>query len=383
MCKRILLVDDEPNILNGYKRHLRKLFDVEVADGGAKAIQRIEADEAYAVVVSDMQMPEVSGVQVLAHAAKVHPDTVRIMLTGNADQNTAVCAVNEGRIFRFLNKPCEPEALAQALDAGTQQYQVLRAERNLLSKTLGGSVSLMSEVLSMVNPIAFGSSSRVRNMTRQICAKLGIANAWEVEIAAMLSKIGCVSVPIKTLEKWYSGDPLSSDEKEMIEAYPKIGASLVRKIPRLQGVAQLIELQCCRADQSICKPDVPLEEVPIGAQVLKLLADYDALLWTNSKPKAIELITSQRKSWYNLKVLEALLELLKETEVIKSLKISELKFGMIFEEDVKTSDGSILVTQGQEVNESIIRRLQNFDRTQGVLQPIAVQDVNAPIEKTE
>lgn len=376
MCKRILLVDDEPNILNGYKRHLRKLFDVEVADGGAQAIKRIEADEAYAVVVSDMQMPEVTGVQVLAHAAKVHPDTVRIMLTGNADQNTAVSAVNEGRIFRFLTKPCEPVALAQALDAGTQQYQLLRAERNLLSKTLGGSVSLMTEVLSIVHPTAFGSSSRIRNLTRQICVKLSLPNAWEVEIAAMLSKIGCVSVPTSTLEKWYAAKSLTDEEKKMIEAHPQVGATLVRKIPKLQGVAKIIELQNCRADRKTCQGQDPGEEVPIGARVLKVLVDYDALLTSNSTLKAMEMITSDRKTWYDPKVIEALQQILKESEVVRTVMIAELHFGMIFEQDVKTADGSILVTKGQEVNESIIRRLQNFHRSQGVQQPIAVKEMS-------
>ncbi len=375
MIKRVLLVDDEPNILNGYKRHLRKQFDVEVADGGAQAIQRLESDEAYAVVVSDMQMPDVSGVQVLAHAAKVHPDTVRVMLTGNADQQTAVVAVNEGRIFRFLNKPCQPELLAKTLDAGLRQYQLLRAEHNLLSKTLGGSVSLMTEVLSLVNPTAFGSSSRIRHLTRQICSRLAIANAWEVEVAAMLSKIGCVSVPQETLEKWYGAKPLTADEQKMVDSHPVVGASLVRKIPRLNGVAKIIELQNRRLYQPASIGENSAEEVPLGAKVLKVLVDYDALTSTASASQAMEVLTKQRSKWYDPQVIEALREILQESEVIRQLSIAELKLGMLFDQDVKTKDGSTLVTKGQEVNESIIKRLQNFERSQGVQQPIAVREL--------
>ncbi|PQO28685.1 HD domain-containing phosphohydrolase [Blastopirellula marina] len=374
MIKRVLLVDDEPNILNGYKRHLRKQFEVEVAEGGGQAIQRLDSDEAYAVVVSDMQMPGVSGVQVLAHAARLHPDTVRVMLTGNADQQTAVVAVNEGRIFRFLNKPCQPDLLAQTLEEGLRQYQLLRTEHNLLSKTLGGSVSLMTEVLSLVNPLAFGSSSRIRHLTRKICAHLSITNAWEVEAAAMLSKIGCVSVPQQTLEKWYGAKPLTPDEQQMIDAHPLVGASLVRKIPRLNGVAKIIERQNCRLDRP-CQGDSPDEEIPLGARVLKVLVDYDALISTASAKKAIEVLANQRKTWYDATVVAALVEILQESEVIRMLSIAELKFGMLFDQDVKTNDGSILVTKGQEVNESIIRRLQNFERSQGVQQPIAVREL--------
>ncbi|GAA4428529.1 HD domain-containing phosphohydrolase [Bremerella cremea] len=374
MSKRILLVDDEPNILNGYRRHLRKLFDVEVAENGTQAIERLDQDEAYAVVVSDMQMPDVSGVQVLAHAAKLHPDTVRIMLTGNADQKTAVVAVNEGRIFRFLNKPCEPEVLAKALDAGLRHYQLVRAEHNLLSKTLGGSVSLMTEVLSLVNPTAFGSSTRIRNLTRQMCAKLSIANAWEVEVAAMLSKIGCVSVPQATLERWYAAEKLTEDEQKMIDAHPQVGAGLVRKIPRLQGVAKLIEMQNVRLDQPKKGEGGDVEEVPIGAKVLKVLVDYDALLSASSVADAMGVILNDRKAWYEPTITKTLKEIVGEGYVTRSLKIPELKFGMVFEQDVQTVDGSILVTKGQWVNESIIRRLQNFERSQGVRQPISVRE---------
>ncbi|WP_158545393.1 HD domain-containing phosphohydrolase [Bremerella cremea] len=375
MIKRVLLVDDEPNILNGYKRHLRKQFDVEVAEGGGQAIERLESDEAYAVVVSDMQMPEVSGIQVLSHAAKRHPDTVRVMLTGNADQHTAVVAVNEGHIFRFLNKPCQPDLLAKTLEDGLRHYQLLRAEHTLLSKTLGGSVSLMTEVLSLVNPIAFGSSSRIRHLTRQICARLSIPNAWEVEIAAMLSKIGCVSVPNTILEKWYGAKPLTAEEQHMVDTHPAVGASLVRKIPRLNGVAKIIELQNRRLDQPARKEECPDEEIPLGAKVLKVLVDYDKLISTTSAQHVIEVLANQRKTWYDPQVVNALKAVLQESEVLRAITIAELKLGMLFDQDVKTSDGSILVTRGQEVNESIIKRLQNFDRSQGVQQPIAVREL--------
>ncbi len=379
MTKRVLLVDDEPNVLNGYRRNLRKRFDVEVADSGSKAIDRIESDEAYAVVVSDMQMPGVTGVQVLAHAAKKHPDTIRIMLTGNADQNTAVQAVNEGRIFRFLNKPCEPETLATALDAGLKQHEILRSEHLLLSKTLGGSVSLMTEVLSLVNPVAFGSSSRIRHLARQLCNKLSIVNAWEIEVAAMLSKIGCVSVPQTTLEKWHTTESLTPEEQKMIDAHPQVGASLVRKIPKLQGVARIIELQNNRLDQPTSQAEQSSGEVPIGARVLKLLVDYDALVSKSSVRQAMEVIANQRGTWYDPQLIRALQEIAQESEIIKMLTIAELQFGMLFDQDVVTADGSILVTKGQEVNESIIKRLQNFDRSQGVQQPIAIRQLTGDL----
>ena len=86
----------------------------------------------YAVVVSDMRMPGMDGVEFLAWARAQHPDTVRIMLTGNADQGTAMAAVNKGAIFRFLTKPCDPELFGQTLDQAVRQHQLLTAEQSLL-----------------------------------------------------------------------------------------------------------------------------------------------------------------------------------------------------------------------------------------------------------
>jgi len=106
---KILCVDDEPNVLKAYKRGLRSNFAIDIATSGGEALQFIESRGPYAVIVSDMRMPQMNGIELLNTVKQCAPDTVRIMLTGNADQQTAIDAVNPGEIFRFLNKPCQPE----------------------------------------------------------------------------------------------------------------------------------------------------------------------------------------------------------------------------------------------------------------------------------
>src|ERR1700733_8122058 len=102
MSNRILCVDDDINILEGYQRALRKEFDITTAPGGEEALVKIRDEGPFAVVVSDMRMPGMDGIQLLTRIKQVAPESVRIMLTGNADQQTAMNAVNEGNIFRFL-----------------------------------------------------------------------------------------------------------------------------------------------------------------------------------------------------------------------------------------------------------------------------------------
>ena len=115
----------------------------------------VEQKGPYAVVVSDMRMPGMDGIQVLTSIKGRWPDTVRVMLTGNADMQTAINAINEGSIFRFLNKPCSKEAMGKTLTAALVQFRLVTAEKVLLEQTLTGAVQVLTEVLSLVNPAAF------------------------------------------------------------------------------------------------------------------------------------------------------------------------------------------------------------------------------------
>jgi signal transduction histidine kinase len=146
MSEKILCVDDEPNILEAYQRALRREFEIEIALGGEQGLAAVESRGPFAVIVSDMRMPGMDGVQFLSKVKEKAPDSIRIMLTGYADQHTAIEAVNEGNIFRFLTKPCPPEVLAKALGAGIQQYRLAMAEKNLLEWMLSGNIPMMKDL---------------------------------------------------------------------------------------------------------------------------------------------------------------------------------------------------------------------------------------------
>lgn len=242
MSERILCVDDDPNILQAYQRALRKQFHIEIALGGEEALAAVINQGPYAVVVSDMQMPGMNGVEVLKKVKEHAPDTVRMILTGNADQQTALEAVNEGHIFRFMTKPCPPETFAKILEAGLAQYRLIRGERDLLSKTFSACVKVLTDVLSAVSPTAFGKASRVRQIARQLCRELGL-KSWQIEVAAMLSQIGCVGIPEQILAKAYDREELTPAERKMFEAYPLAGRQLIAGIPRLEEVAEIIAYQ--------------------------------------------------------------------------------------------------------------------------------------------
>ncbi|HTW61061.1 MAG TPA: response regulator [Terracidiphilus sp.] len=132
--EKILFVDDEPAILDGYQRLLRQMFHVGTALGGEKALSLIQTNGPFAVVVSDMRMPGMNGAEFLAQVREKAPHTVRMLLTGHADLNVAIEAVNQGKIFQFLSKPCEKDVLVGAIRSALEQYRVDARDRELVRK---------------------------------------------------------------------------------------------------------------------------------------------------------------------------------------------------------------------------------------------------------
>jgi DNA-binding NtrC family response regulator len=134
MSEKILFVDDEPAILDGYRRLLRGEYEIDTASGGTLALEML-TKHSYAVVIADMRMPEMDGAQLLSKIAAEYPGIMRIMLTGNSDMQTAVRAVNEGAVFRFLTKPCEKELLRATIQAALAQYRLSGLQRENLGTT--------------------------------------------------------------------------------------------------------------------------------------------------------------------------------------------------------------------------------------------------------
>src|SRR4051812_20900126 len=219
---RVVCVDDEPHVSAGLALHLRRRYDVEIATSGQAGLDLLDRLPEAAVVISDMRMPQMNGAEFLAKALAAHPNTTRILLTGYSEVDAAIQAVNQGQIFRFLVKPCPPPELLRTVDAAAEMHRLSRVERELLEKTLHGSIKMLSEVLAISNPLAFGRGARLKQLVTGLADKLGDTNRWQAEVAAMLSQLSTITLPNETAEKLYYGTPLSSDEQRMVERAPDI-----------------------------------------------------------------------------------------------------------------------------------------------------------------
>ncbi|MCA9135954.1 MAG: response regulator, partial [Planctomycetales bacterium] len=268
---KILFVDDDEKVLNGILRQQGDDFDLTTALSGAEALATIAAEGPFAVVVSDMRMPEMNGIELLKRVRQIAPDTVRMMLTGFAELNSTIEAINEGNIFRFMAKPCSEIDMANSLNAALRQYALIQAEKELVEGTLRGSVNILSEMLSLVSPLAFSQTTRVRGIVDGLLKQIKIENQWQLEIAAMLSSLGCVTIPNEVLEKKLNGQTASFSEERLFANHPRQASEMIRTIPRLEHVAEIIRCQ-----------NVPLNEtrfdgktVPPESRILKLAIEFD------------------------------------------------------------------------------------------------------------
>ncbi len=375
MNERVLCVDDDPNVLQAYQRALRKRFHLELALGPEEALDAVVAHGPFAVIVADMRMPGMDGVQLLAKVRQHAPDTVRIMLTGNADQQTAIDAVNEGHIFRFLSKPCPPDVFAKALEAGIEQYRLVTAERDLLSKTLSGSVKVLTDVLSFANPAAFGRASRVRPLVARLCQTIRPERAWAIEIAAMLSQVGCIAVPEETLMKVAKRQNLSPKEAQEFHSHPAAGSQLLAKIPRLEEVAEIVAYQ----DKHYNGDGFPADRragaaIPLGSRILKVALDWDALVADGLSEDLAIAEMNDRDGWYDPIVLEALRGLLgiEQVHVIRQVRVDHVPIGAVLAADVRSLGGTLLCSKGQEVTAWIRARLRGYAASVGVAGPIRI-----------
>jgi CheY-like chemotaxis protein len=365
MTEKILLVDDDVNILDGYQRSLRGEFHLETAMGGNQALQLITHKGPYAVVVSDMRMPGMDGIQLLAKVKIQSPDTVRIMLTGAADIETAIQAVNEGNIFRFLSKPCNKELMSQTLTAALLQYRLVTAEKELLERTLHGSIQVLTEVLSLVNPAAFGRAMRGRRYIHHLVEVLGLENGWQYEVAALMSQLGCVTLPPEIIEAVYAGKKLSTEEQAQYDAHPSIAGDLLSRIPRLEPIGWMIKYQTQAPPFEGDISDRQKADMRTGAEILRLTLDFEKLIRQgSSRTEAAHTLSRQYKS-FSPRIFEALVELDPNAEEgeVRRCWVNELSPGMIVQQDIRTFTGSLVVAKGQEVTLPLILKLKNlFDR---------------------
>jgi hypothetical protein len=297
------------------------------------------------------------GAMLLRQIKDLYPETTRILLTGEPGRDAAIAAVNEGQIFRFLTKPCSPDHLRAAIEAGVTHHQLLVAERVLLQETLIGCIKALIDVLAITNPVAFGRTNRVNRMAKDLAAAVGEKNFWQLEAAAMLSQIGYISLPVELVEKLYYGERLSPEERMLVEGAPQVAQKLLGRIPRLGPVMEIL------AASQHSKNELPAGPLRLGGNILRMVLQYDTQV-AQGHPidVAIQSIRAQ-SARYGDSLVETFASLVGAgvgKQAILEVAVGMVKSGMVIMDDLHTHVGTLLIPKGFEVTEAFLERMRNF-----------------------
>jgi FixJ family two-component response regulator len=375
---RVLFVDDEPNVLDGIRRQLRNRVELETATSAAAGLELIRSRGPFAVVVSDMRMPEMDGARFLTRVNEVAPESVRMVLTGQADLDSTIKAVNEGRVFRFLLKPCDSETLLGVVKTGIEQYRLVNAEKHLLENTLNATVKVLCDMLGIINPVAQRRALQIQRYAQGAAEALHLLPGWQYRLAAMMSQLGCITMPADALTRAYGGAPLSDDERRLYESHPDVAGKLIGSIPRLEAVAAMVagQMQVPARDLAQGDSSTWLPE-KIGAAILWAAVRFDKHITQGRIPEQAAQLVLQAAPGLPLAITESMVNAISNDSglvMTRDVSLRELAVGMTIDADVMSERGTRLVPSGTEVNSTVLERLRAVATGVGVIEPIRVSE---------
>lgn len=376
---KVLFVDDDPEILASFQRAFRRKYQVDTALGPIRALEAVTERGPYAVVVSDLRMPALDGIELFTRLHRVCPDTVRVMLTGHADMDAAMDAVNAGHVFRFLIKPCAEEDLDEALAAAAALHVQAVTEKEFLKGALRGIIRVLTDLLSLLNPEAMARSLRIKRLVADMARYLEAPDPWRIDLAVTLSQLGGVVVPESLFAALRAGRPLEGDAARLFARHPALAADLLGNIPRLGEVAEIIRHQDTPFSGGAAG-DPSGTAIPLGARLLKVTLDFDRLLVSGrSREEALSSMAG-RAGDYDPALLEVLGILAGAREGYRrgAATVETLAPGMVLDEDVLLPGGEKAACAGQVADAALVGRLRALGACGGMPLRVLVPEAEEP-----
>lgn len=422
----LLFVDDEANILSSLKRLFRPLgYRIFTAESGKAGLEILE-QEKVELVISDMRMPEMTGAQFLEQVRAKWPETVRILLTGYADMTSTIDAINKGQIYRYISKPWEDNDITitvrqalerKRLERETERLKALTLKQNeelkelnasledkvkarteeirqtvgflelaheKLKKSFITSVKMFSNLMEMRGGAMAGHSRRVAEVARTIAVRMGLKDTEinDLMVAALLHDIGKIGLPDSIISKPFSA--LGSEERLEYIKHPVKGQMALMELEQFKDAAALIRAHHERFDGKGYPDGLSGMTIPLGARILALASDYDALqngtLTTTpmKEAEARQYLKEGRGTRYDPQVVDAFLGLGVEAGAAPDvaeipLRSNQLKNGMVLSRDLLTGEGILLLSKDYVLNEAIIEQVQSYERSESKFMTIYVR----------
>lgn len=386
----ILFIDDNMDLIQDLAQHFFNKYNVVTAQDGEEGLKIIERQGPFAAVICNIKMPGMDGVTFLYKVRKLSPNTRRIIMSSVADHETLIRVINKARIYHFVQKPCPTAMLEMIMDKAVDRYRFISAQRDIIDQTINSVTQAYRDILAMTNPVAYSRSSRVASIVAQMAKQLSLANSWLYELAGMLSQVGCVRIPVETMEKVFTNQTLNSIDQKLLSEYPRWSYELVKDLPKMDMASEMIlkqkedftgpklsvaptlsdeEKEAIEAG-TMPKPepfdpylrenltefgDIKLRPPnEVGAELLKVAVDFETLISSGHDIEgAIEALKNRNKDTvYNPLIINTLskIKLPEVQKKIIEIPINQLSKHMTFEHDVLSKCGALLARKGKSYN---------------------------------
>lgn len=317
---RVLFVDDDPGLLESLRRSVRQEFAADLALDADRGLDYLRSGEPYCIVVSDMRMPGMDGVEFLATVRTISPDSVRVMLTGCDEMEVAARAVNDGRIFKFLSKPVSSDVLLACLRTCLAHYLEEREQKQVMASTIHAleqldiaTLTAFARAIDANSPWTAGHSERVTAMALRIAHAMGLpAKGLQiVHRGALLHDIGKIGTPPAILDK---PGKLEAWENEIMQNHVQVGIRILEPIDCFRDMLCVVAQHHERLDGTGYPAGLAGDQISLHARIVAVADAYDAL--TSDRPYrkgmpqeiAIKMLQEKSGTQFDPKVVESLID---------------------------------------------------------------------------
>ena len=410
----ILIVDDEEIVLMALRDTLlREGYKVVASPHAVHAVTVLQ-EQQFSVVITDQQMPMVTGLEFLSQVKKIQPDATRILVTGVLNLSTVIDAINKGEIYRFVVKPWLREELLATVKNAVQRHELivtnarLRAETTTMNeeltrmnraleaqvavvagqnkqleiltaaqeKNFRQSVELCVQTMQTFYPTLGNQARRVFELCKTMAKSVDLTpeQCQTLEISAWIHDIGLVGVPRQLIKRWEeSPTTLTTAERAVVEHHPVLGAELALFAHHLKEVGPTIRGHHERFDGSGYPDRLRGESIPWLARLLGVAVAYAEINFTGQP--AADMISAGSNSDFDPEAVKVFLRSLPKTVVPgkqREVLLTDLRPGMVLAQGIYTINGILLIPDGQRLTAPYIDKVLNHNRINPISQSLLV-----------
>ena len=375
----VMIVDDVPENLQVLAKMLQQDgFLVRPVPDGRLAIHAA-TNEPPDLILLDILMPVMDGYQV-CRELKLHPVTREIpviFLSALTETFDKVKAFEAGGVD-YITKPFQFEEVRARVCTHLELYRLNRENQALIAKTLAASARTLVDMLSVIQPVIFDQSNRLRRYMRlaakQLHIRADVCLQWE--IAALLSQLGCVAVAENLLRKKQQGEFLSLEEVLAFQTHATVAADLIGGVPRMEMASEIIRRQHepFRQEEGLHFSVEGTEDTTLGGHVLRMLVDFDYLQMAGKDGVGALIVMLEKPAAYSPALIEVLRHVVEEEgkDQVEWVRLDDLTAGMILMEDIMAESGKVVLHRQAELTGNLLSLLRYYAMKQAIRQPIAV-----------